>query len=157
MRQPLCSHEAHTGATSDFVLRQKNPPYGKCYVPSRSTCRPLLMVFPTMKGWGPRIRLDLSSQYAHLWATSDFPPPLKPPGPTIVRVYAPTMPILGPLLILPPPPPPLNCPGNPIGQGLCSQQTHIGATFDFVPRCEAYRPPKTASVTWPLSPHWGDF
>ena len=44
------------------------------YVANMAICGPFLIFAPTLKRWGPPKREGFCSQFAHLWATSDFVP-----------------------------------------------------------------------------------
>ena len=64
-------------ASADFVPRSEavgTPPDGRGSVAHLPTKGPLLILFPALKRWRPPRRHGLHSQFAHLWATSDFLP-----------------------------------------------------------------------------------
>ena len=146
-RQGLCSHVAHSWATSDSA--------------------------PRSEAVGTPKRQGLFSHLAHLWATSYSAPRSEavgtPPrgrgyvatlptcGPPVLcaprseamgtpqggRGYLATLPTCGPLLNLPPALKPW---GPPKRQGLCSHLAHSWATSHSAPRSEAVATPKAAGV-----------
>ena len=64
-------------ALSDFVLRFEAsgiPPNGRGYVATRPSYDPLLILYPSLKCWGPPTWQGLCSPEAHLWASCDFIP-----------------------------------------------------------------------------------
>ena len=76
-RRGLCSHLPHLWATSDSAPRSEiggDPPGGRGYVATLSTCGPPLILPLALKPWGPPRRHGLCSHLAHLWATSDSAP-----------------------------------------------------------------------------------
>ena len=83
--QGLCGHQAHLWAPPHFVPCSKSigdPPDGTGYVATRPTCRPLLILSPTLQRWGPPKWRGLCSHRAPLWALFDVSPALKRHLPT---------------------------------------------------------------------------
>ena len=50
------------------------PLNGKVYAATSFNYAPLLILFPSLKRWGPPRRQGLCSYHAHLWATAGFVP-----------------------------------------------------------------------------------
>ena len=134
----LCSHPAHLWAIADFVPRSDTvgtPEVLECYVATRPTCGPLLILSSSLKCWGRPRPQGLCSHPVHLQATSDFVPRFEAFGsPPRGKGYVATRPTCGPLLILLSA---LKHWGTPGRQGLFSHVAHLWATADFVPHYEA--------------------
>ena len=51
-----------------------DPQHDRCYIATRTSCGPLLILLGALKDWEPPTRQGFSSHYVNLWATSDLFP-----------------------------------------------------------------------------------
>ena len=96
------------------------------------SCGLLLILFHTLKRWGPPTRQVLCSLFAHFSIRTGDPPPMP-------RFYGGCLPSCGIVLILPPG---LKCWEPLKRQFICCKYALLWANVAFMPRCEGLGTPQ---------------